>query len=366
MGGLTIDERERRVLAPYAVFSRQSRGRRYPEPEHAYRGPFQRDRDRIVHSAAFRRLAGKMQVFTGDMGDYHRTRLTHTQEVASIARTMSRPLQLNEDLVEALALFHDIGHPPYGHAGEEALAAFLADEGGFSHNAHALTIAEVLEHPYAEFPGLNLTWEVLESQRARVDKASSAVPCLEAQIVDAADSIAYDAHDVDDAIKLKILSLESLSEVGIIRDLVADLGGTRGRSASATRRMLVRRLIDWRVGEAVAAFARQLERARPASAEDVKRRGLRLALPDDHKRQVVELEEFLFEHVYRHPRLGRVRRAGQQRLARLVEHLAASGNLPARYAVRADEVGHRRAAVEYVAGMTERYVDEICRRMGLG
>ena len=366
MGGLTIDERERRVLAPYAVFSRQSRGRRYPEPEHAYRGPFQRDRDRIVHSAAFRRLAGKMQVFTGDMGDYHRTRLTHTQEVASIARTMSRPLQLNEDLVEALALFHDIGHPPYGHAGEEALAAFLADEGGFSHNAHALTIAEVLEHPYAEFPGLNLTWEVLESQRARVDKASSAVPCLEAQIVDAADSIAYDAHDVDDAIKLEILSLESLSEVGIIRDLVADLGGTRGRSASATRRMLVRRLIDWRVGEAVAAFARQLERARPASAEDVKRRGLRLALPDDHKRQVVELEEFLFEHVYRHPRLGRVRRAGQQRLARLVEHLAASGNLPARYAVRADEVGHRRAAVEYVAGMTERYVDEICRRMGLG
>src|SRR5438045_5623187 len=145
---LSIAERERSLLARYAMHSVDSRGRKHAEAEHPYRGPFQRDRDRIVHSSAFRRLSGKMQVFTGDMGDYHRTRLTHTHEVASIARTIGRGLRLNEDLVEALALFHDIGHPPFGHAGEDALAECLHDEGGFSHNRHGLTIAEELEHPY--------------------------------------------------------------------------------------------------------------------------------------------------------------------------------------------------------------------------
>ena len=161
----TTDERERALLAAYAMFSSQSRGRRYEEPDHPYRSAFQRDRDRIVHSAAYRRLSGKMQVFTGDMGDYHRTRLTHTQEVASIARTMGRALRLNEDLVEALALFHDIGHPPFGHAGEDALAECLAENGGFSHNQYALTLAEELETRHQSFPGLNLTREVLEARR---------------------------------------------------------------------------------------------------------------------------------------------------------------------------------------------------------
>src|SRR4026209_2330423 len=144
----TVAEREERLLAPYAMRSMDSQGRHYPEPLHPYRGPFQRDRDRIVHSAAYRRLSGKMQVFTGERGDYHRTRLTHTHEVASIARTIGRALRLNEDLVEALALFHDIGHPPFGHAGEDALNECLQEEGGFSHNRHGLTIAEEIEHPY--------------------------------------------------------------------------------------------------------------------------------------------------------------------------------------------------------------------------
>src|SRR5919106_2199204 len=152
-----VAERERALLAPYAMHSADSAGRRYPEPEHPYRGPYQRDRDRILHSAAFRRLSRKTQVFTGEMGDYHRTRLTHTHEVASIARTIGRALRLNEDLVEALALLHDIGHPPFGHAGEDALDECLADCGGFSHNRFALTIVEELESRYAAFPGLNLT-----------------------------------------------------------------------------------------------------------------------------------------------------------------------------------------------------------------
>lgn len=197
----TIAERETLLLAPYAMHSIASQGRRYAEPTQAYRGPFQRDRDRIVHSSAFRRLSGKMQVFTGDMGDYHRTRLTHTHEVASIARTIGRTLRLNEDLIEALALFHDIGHPPYGHAGEEALAACLHDHGGFSHNQYALTIAEELEIRYHQFPGLNLSHEVLEGQAMRIDKTrTDSCPLLEVQVVDVADSITYDAHDTDDAI----------------------------------------------------------------------------------------------------------------------------------------------------------------------
>ena len=228
----TTDEREQALLAPYAMFSQLSQGRRYEEPIHPYRSVFQRDRDRIVHSAAYRRLSGKMQVFTGDMGDYHRTRLTHTQEVASIARTMGRALRLNEDLVEALALFHDIGHPPFGHAGEDALAECLAEDGGFSHNQYALTIAEELETRHQSFPGLNLTREVLAGQASRVHKEDTQVhPLLEAQVVEAADSMTYDAHDVDDALKLGLVTLEELHEqemikicVELINQRVSDLG----------------------------------------------------------------------------------------------------------------------------------------------
>ena len=154
-----FDERERLLLAPYAMFSSNSRGRVHQEPDHAYRGPFQRDRDRILHSSAYRRLSGKMQVFTGEMGDYHRTRLTHTHEVATIARTLGRVLRLNEDLIEALALMHDIGHPPYGHAGEDALDECVADAGGFSHNQFGLTIVQEIEIRFHDFPGISRSWK---------------------------------------------------------------------------------------------------------------------------------------------------------------------------------------------------------------
>src|SRR3954454_6212569 len=168
-----VAERERQLLAPYAMRSADSQGRRHPEPNHPYRGPYQRDRDRILHSAAFRRLSQKTQVFTGEMGDYHRTRLTHTLEVASIARTIARALRLNEDLVEALALTHDLGHPPFGHSGEDVLNECLRDQGGFNHNHQALRIFELLESAYADFPELNLTCEVLEGQRHRARKSAS-------------------------------------------------------------------------------------------------------------------------------------------------------------------------------------------------
>src|SRR5690606_1530209 len=223
---LTIDEREQALLAPWAMTSRASAGRQRPEPRHPYRSGFQRDRDRITHCAAFRRLSHKTQVFTGDLGDYHRSRLTHTLEVASIARTMARALSLNEDLVEALALLHDIGHPPFGHAGEEVLDQRLHEHGGFNHNAQALRIVERLEIRYPRFPGLNLSAEVLEGQHRRANKSAAfdTQPLLEVQVVDAADSIAYDAHDADDALELGLLTLDDLAELTLWREAAERVG----------------------------------------------------------------------------------------------------------------------------------------------
>ena len=209
----SIDARERALLTPYAMHSAQSAGREHPEPEHPYRGPFQRDRDRIVHSAAYRRLSSKTQVFTGELGDYHRTRLTHTLEVASVARTIGRALALNEDLIEALALVHDLGHPPFGHAGEDVLDECLRDEGGFSHNAQALRIVRELETRYHEFPGLEP--DARSARRASDARSTHDArplrPLLEVQVVEAADSITYDTHDADDALELGLLTLDELA-----------------------------------------------------------------------------------------------------------------------------------------------------------
>src|SRR5437870_2987528 len=208
-------DREEEVLAPYAMRTRQSRGRRHPEPSHPFRTLYQRDRDRIVHSTAFRRLMYKTQVLVSQTNDYHRTRLTHTLEVAQISRTIARQLGLNEDLTEAIALAHDLGHPPFGHAGEEALNACMQAYGGFEHNQHGLRIVEHLEYRYADFPGLNLSREVLEAMAFHSKQPSApeltelregGQPLLEAQVVDAADSLAYNAHDVDDALSLGLIA----------------------------------------------------------------------------------------------------------------------------------------------------------------
>ncbi|NBX29904.1 dNTP triphosphohydrolase, partial [bacterium] len=221
--------RERLTLAPWAMHAADSVGRVHPEAPHPVRSPYQRDRDRIVHSAAFRRLAHKTQVFTGYHGDYHRSRLTHTLEVTSIARTLARALGLNEDLVETLALAHDIGHPPFGHAGEDTLAELLRDEGGFSHNAQALRIMEFLEKRYAEFPGLNLSREALDAQATRKKDGTAPAPLLETQVVDAADSIAYDTHDADDAVELKLVTMEELIELPLVAEAAARVADRFGR-----------------------------------------------------------------------------------------------------------------------------------------
>jgi dGTPase len=353
-------KREDLLLAPYAFFSHQSQGRKYAEPEHPYRGPFQRDRDRILHSAAFRRLSGKMQVFTGELGDYHRTRLTHTMEVASIARTMGRALQLNEDLIEALALLHDIGHPPFGHAGEDALDECLAEAGGFSHNAFALVLVEQLERRYQQFPGLNLSHEVLLGQQDRIDKQSGPRPLLEVQVVDAADSCTYNAHDVDDAIKLQLVEVEEFEDVPLAADaLVRVKSRWTDLDPQTLRQELVRELIDTQVTSTLRAAVKFLSTCGWNSFADALGNECLVRPGDEIKEKKIGLEAFLYQRVYRHERLMEERRVAQRNLQDLCTLFAERPDrMPAQFQHRAQQVGALRSACDYLAGMTERFFQQ--------
>lgn len=356
------DDREHLLLASFAMHSRDSRGRRHQENKHSYRGPFARDRDRILHSSAFRRLSGKMQVFTGEMGIYHRTRLTHTFEVASIARTMARVLKLNEDLTEALALVHDIGHPPFGHCGEDALSECMQRVGGFSHNGFALVIIEELEQRYSSFPGLNLSFEILDGQDVRAHKAEAAVgrsPLLEVQLVDAADSIAYDAHDVDDALQMGLLSMQELNELAIVKramELVRQKHGAK--RIREERQLLVHELIDLQVTDFLTEATERVVSYQGQSSDEVRNAGLRLEHSDELARERSELEAFLFEAVYRHSRLIPVRKAAYHRLQDMFEVLVHHPNrLPLRFRRRCESHPIESVVGEYLAGMTDSFCD---------
>jgi dGTPase len=373
-------QRERVLLASYAQHSAASAGRRHPEPPHPYRGPYQRDRDRILHCAAFRRLSYKTQVFTGEMGDYHRTRLTHTLEVASIARTIARALRLNEDLVEALALAHDIGHSPFGHSGEDVLDECLRDQGGFTHNAQALRIFEVLETRYPDFPGLNLTAEVLEGQRARAEKKQGAGsreqgvgsgkhvadgPLLEVQVLDAADSIAYDAHDADDSLELGLLRLNELLEVPMWRE-AAERVGQRFSNLNDRhlRRAIVHAVIDWQVSDVLTVTQREIAERGIQSVADVRRMTTIVNPSPELAEKKLGLERFLFERVYRHPDVLAKRGHAQQALRESFQWLVNEpGRLPAKFRRLAERDGVHRAVGDYLAGMTDRYAVEQYERL---
>jgi dGTPase len=361
--------REAILLAPYAMHGADSAGRCHPEPPHPYRGPYQRDRDRILHSAAFRRLSHKTQVFTGEMGDYHRTRLTHTLEVAQIARTIARALQLNEDLVEALALAHDIGHPPFGHSGEAVLDDCLRDHGGFNHNAQALRIFEQLETRYAEFPGLNLTAEVLEGQRHRAEKKSAGVPpassLLEVQAVDAADSIAYDAHDADDALEIGLLSLEALLEVPLWREASQRVAARYASlDCQQRRRAIVHELIDWQVSDVLATARRELAERQIGGVEQVRGAPAMVAVSPGLAGDKAGLEAFLFERVYRHPDVLAKRDVADEALRELfAEYVRDPERLPPKFRQRVAADGAARAAGDYLAGMTDRFALDEHRRL---
>ncbi len=371
-----LSERERTILARYAMHSADSRGRRHPESPHPYRGPYQRDRDRILHSAAFRRLSQKTQVFAGEMGDYHRTRLTHTLEVASIARTIARALRLNEDLVEALAFAHDLGHPPFGHAGEAVLDECLRDVGGFNHNAQGVRICELLESSYREYPGLNLTDEVLEGQRQRANKRHHytygsnstervSSPLLEVQVVDAADSIAYDAHDADDALELGLLSAEQLFEVPLwseARERVLD------RLPVLNKRQLLRaivhEIIDWQVSDHIEQTQQTLSEGAVATTDDVRRAPIVICPSEEFVQKKANLEQFLFDKVYRHPQLLAKREHAKQAIREMFEILIAQPEkLPPKFQRIAVFENLPRAVGDYLAGMTDRFAFEEHRQL---
>ena len=353
----TYLEREELLLAPFAMHGRDSLGRKHPEPDHDYRGPYQRDRDRVLHSAAYRRLSDKTQVFTGEMGDYHRTRLTHTLEVASIARTIGRALRLNEDLIEALALLHDIGHPPFGHAGEDALNECLSASGGFSHNEYALCLVEALEVRYHEFPGLNLTHEVLQGQVSRVDKESGPCPLMEVQVVDLADSVTYDAHDTDDALALGLLTFEELQETSLIRDTAEVVESRAGRlSGDLLRKLVVHELIDLQVSDVLLHTERWLQGHAPSSSTALRETGFRIGAGEEMAKKKKELESFLYERLYRHPKLVEERSCGQAQLKSMFDGYQQRPELlPNRFQARAEQVGLARSVAEYLAGMTDTY-----------
>ena len=362
--------REAMILAPWAMHAADSRGRVHDEQPHAFRSPYQRDRDRILHSAAFRRLAHKTQVFTGYHGDYHRSRLTHTLEVTSIARTLARALALNEDLVEALAMAHDIGHPPLGHAGEDVLDELLADQGGFTHNAQALRIMELLESRYSGFPGLNLSREVLDGQATRRKDGSGAPPILETQVVDAADSIAYDTHDADDAVELGLVPLEELLELPLVAAAAERVHQRHGRIVGVElRRAILLELVARARGSIEALAIRSPDDVRRAFREGAGPDAGRILAPaPDIAAGKRELERFLFTRVYRCERVLAVRLPAQQRLRQLFDwYCARPEELPRGFRGRAELFGARRSTADYLAGMTDRYLElDHRRRLGTG
>jgi len=337
--------REEHDLAPYAMRARASQGRARPEDEHPRRTIFQRDRDRIVHSTAFRRLQYKTQVFVNDEGDHFRTRLTHSIEVAQIARSIARTLALNEDLVEAAALGHDLGHAPFGHSGGDALDECMRAHGGFEHNRQTIRIVDVLER---EFTGLNLSWEVREALAKHERLDPTRTPLLEAQLVDVADAIAYAAHDVDDGLRAGLLTEGDLAGLTLWR-----------RSGS------FRRLIDLLVTDLVDATTARLEAEGVASVEAVRARDGYLV---GFSPEVVEgkraLRRLLFERVYRHPQVMAVREKTSEVLRALFRAYTESpALLPDEWRAFGEVAGHERAVCDYVAGMTDRFARQERERL---
>lgn len=371
-----MEATERSILAPFAQKSVDSRGRKYPEASHAYRTEFQRDRARIIHSRAFRRLEYKTQVFLNGTGDHLRTRLTHSVEVASISRTISRALSLNEDLVEAIALGHDLGHTPFGHSGEEVLADCMADHGGFEHNQQSLRVVELLENAYPDFPGLNLTFEVREGlQKHRAFYESPApeeekykCPSLEAQIANLADEITYYSHDLDDAVDFEILDSDQLEQNLVWQ---RSHGNVSARYPDAREpelhKLIIRDIIDVQVRDVIETSSKSIATAGVQAADEVRKQsGPLIRYSDDLLQANRALRKFLYANVYYHPRVAEVNRRASQMLRKVFEsYVAAPNRLGDAAARRIQTEGLPRTVCDYVAGMTDRYlIDEYVQITG--
>jgi len=367
-----MEASERAVLAPFAEKSGDSRGRECPEASHSFRTEFQRDRARIIHSRAFRRMEYKTQVFLNGTGDHLRTRLTHSIEVASISRTIARALRLNEDLAEAIALAHDLGHAPFGHSGEEMLAECMRDYGGFDHNRQSVRVVELLENPYPNFPGLNLTFEVREGlwkhQRPynfpEGGKYNS--PSLEAQVADLADEITYYSHDLDDAVDFEILSAAQLEENEVWRQSHrAVLARYAGGWEPELHKLIIRDIIDNEVRDLVAASSKSIAESGVQSTDEVRRQPAALIRYSDELAEANRaLRKFLYQNVYYHPRVAEVNRRACEMLRRVFEaYLVDPDRLGDGATRRIEKEGLHRTVCDYVAGMTDRYLMEECERI---
>ena len=360
-----LEQHELDTLAGYALYSRESRGRRHHEPEPRYRTAFQRDRDRIVHSAAFRLLEYKTQVFVNDAGDYFRTRLTHTLEVAQIGRTLARALGVNEDLVEAVCLAHDLGHPPFGHAGEGILNQLMADFGGFNHNHQSYRVVTKLEKRYPDWNGLNLTFETLEGIARHETEydisalsgiAEDANAGMEAQIANIADELAYNAHDLDDGLQAGLIRIEQLEGLEIWRQVRERINWNGSYLDEITRHHIVRELVGLQVDDVLNETAKHLRQLKPRSARDIQRHPQSVVMHSRGQQRLnSELKEFLFQNMYRHFRVVRM----QARAEHFVEALFASyikepGQLPEEYRARLNRETAGRVVADYIASLTDR------------
>jgi dGTPase len=364
------------TLAPYAADETRGKGRRIPEAPARYRGEYQRDRDRIIHSTAFRRLVYKTQVFVNHEGDLYRTRLTHSLEVAQIARTVARALRLNEVLVEAICLAHDLGHTPFGHAGQDSLNDCMQDFGGFEHNLQSLRVVDELEHKYADFPGLNLTFEtregILKHCSARNARELGELgrrflerhqPGLEAQIANVADAIAYNNHDVDDGFRANLLDLEQLRE--------QELFGKQYQAVIALypdlddRRLIyeiIRRMIDTLVTDLIESTRSELDRLQPASIEEVRAQPAPVVrFSEEVFEQHTRLKQFLNRNLYRHGKVRLMTDKARVTVRELFDrYMGSPGEMAPEFARKAqapgaDEARKARVVADYVAGMTDRF-----------
>ena len=362
---LKLEDSELASLAPYALFSRQSRGRLHHESEPRYRTAFQRDRDRIVHSAAFRLLEYKTQVFVNDAGDYYRTRLTHTLEVAQIGRTLARALGANEDLVEVICLAHDLGHPPFGHAGEDALNNLMSDHGGFNHNHQSYRVVTKLERRYPKWSGLNLTFETLEGiakhetaydRSAFREISEETGPGLEAQIANVADELAYNAHDLDDGLQSGLIHAAQLQDLELWQRVVDRVDWRNGDLDEITRHNIIRELVGQLVDDVLFESERRLKALAPSDSQAIQNHPHPVVShSEDQQALNAKLKDFLFHNMYRHFRIVRMQTRAEHFIQALFDsYIGEPRQLPDNYRARLDAEPRRRVVADYIASLTDR------------
>jgi dGTPase len=366
-----IEQAEHEKLVSYACFSSDSRGKKYPEDKSINRTDFQRDRDRVLHSTAFRRMEYKTQVFVNHEGDHYRTRLTHTLEVSQIARTVARIFKINEDLTEALVLSHDIGHTPFGHAGERVMKELMEAYGGFEHNKQSLRIVEKLEHPYPNFEGLNLSFEIREGmikhsahwkkENVPADFFPNQQPCLEAQLIDFVDEIAYNNHDVDDGLTSEMFSFEDIEQVTLWNGSLKKVRQKfPNEPIESLKRLIISSMITTLVDDLVQTTLKNLQGKKIQTLDEIRNLGMSLAgYSEPMKKLSLELKSFLRSHLYDHPRVIRMEEKAKRIITDLFKaYQTRPEQLPKEFISRSKGQTKERMICDYIAGMTDRFAIE--------